>query len=112
MPCGVLAGKLSPVHTSPLPASRMIRTGPALHPGHPGEVPHAQRGAAAPWCASSVYCCGRASHFRLLVAQMRLRLAAEAYLRLRTLAAEQAQVDGATSVICPSAEHGVRGWPS
>ena len=36
---------------------------------------------------------GGPSHFRLLVAGMRPRPAAEAYLRLRTLPAEQAQVD-------------------
>jgi hypothetical protein len=36
---------------------------------------------------------GGPSHFRLLVAQMRPRPPAEAYLRLRTLPGEQAQVD-------------------
>lgn len=36
---------------------------------------------------------GAPSHFRLLIAGMRPRPAAEAYLRLRTLPAEQAQVD-------------------
>ncbi|HMO49304.1 MAG TPA: IS21 family transposase [Rubrivivax sp.] len=36
---------------------------------------------------------GAPSHFRLLVAAMRPRPAAEAYLRLRTLPGEQAQVD-------------------
>ena len=36
---------------------------------------------------------GQASHFRHLVASMRPRPPAEAYLRLRTLAGEQAQVD-------------------
>jgi transposase len=36
---------------------------------------------------------GAGSHFRLLIAGMRPRPAAEAYLRLRTLPAEQAQVD-------------------
>ncbi len=38
---------------------------------------------------------GSASHFRYLVAGMRPRRAAEAYLRLRTLPGEQAQVDWA-----------------
>lgn len=36
---------------------------------------------------------GRASHFRYLVSTMRPRPAAEAYLRLRTLAGEQMQID-------------------
>ena len=36
---------------------------------------------------------GQASHFRHIVSSMRPRPAAEAYLRLRTLAGEQAQVD-------------------
>ena len=38
---------------------------------------------------------GSASHFRALIAQLRPRPAAEAYLRLRTLPGEQAQVDWA-----------------
>ena len=38
---------------------------------------------------------GQASHFRHLVASMRPRAPAEAYLRLRTLPGEQAQVDWA-----------------
>ena len=36
---------------------------------------------------------GGPSHFRLLVAQMRPRPPAQAFLRLRTLPGEQAQVD-------------------
>ena len=36
---------------------------------------------------------GQASHFRYIISSMRPRPAAEAYLRLRTLAGEQAQVD-------------------
>ncbi len=39
--------------------------------------------------------CGGSSHFRHLVAPLRPRPVAEAYLRLRTLAGEQAQVDWA-----------------
>jgi transposase len=62
---------------------------------------------------------GSPEHFRHVIAGMRPRPAAEAYLRLRTLPGEQAQVrlgrrasrrksTGATSVICRSAAHAAR----
>lgn len=87
----VLAGKLSPVHVSPLRASRIDPYRPFIlatlekFPTLSAARLHAmvrERGYV-----------GGPSHLRLLVAQMRPRPAAEAYLRLRTLAAEQAQVD-------------------
>ncbi|WP_422662606.1 hypothetical protein [Rhodoferax sp. UBA5149] len=43
---------------------------------------------------------GGSSHFRHLVEPLRPRLVAEAYLRLRTLPAEQAQVDWAHTWTC------------
>ncbi len=47
---------------------------------------------------------GGSSHFRHLVAPLRARSVAEAYLRLRTLPAEQAQVDWAHMAMWWSAE--------
>lgn len=87
----VLAGNCAPVHTSPLRASRIDPYRPFIlatlekFPTLTAARLHAmvvERGYA-----------GGPSHFRLLVAQMRPRSAAEAYLRLRTLPGEQAQVD-------------------
>ena len=87
----VLAGKLSPVHPSPLRASRIDPYRPfilatlAKYLTLTAARLHAmvvERGYA-----------GAGSHFRFLIAGMRPRPAAEAYLRLRTLPAEQAQVD-------------------
>ncbi len=82
----VLAGKLSPVHPSPLRASRIDPYRPfilatlAKYPTLTAARLHAmvvERGYA-----------GAGSHFRFLIAGMRPRPAAEAYLRLRTLPAE------------------------
>ena len=87
----VLAGNRAPVHTSPLRPSRIDPYRPfilatlAKFPTLTAARLHAmvvERGYE-----------GGPSHFRLLVAQMRPRPPAEAYLRLRTLPAEQAQVD-------------------
>ena len=87
----VLAGNCAPVHTSPLRASRIDPYRPFIlatlekFPTLTAARLHAmvrERGYV-----------GGASHFRLLVAAMRPRPAAQAYLRLRTLPAEQAQVD-------------------
>ncbi len=81
----------APVHTSPLRASRIDPYRPFIlatlekFPTLTAARLHAmvvERGYV-----------GGPSHFRLLVAAMRPRPAAEAYLRLRTLAGEQAQVD-------------------
>ena len=87
----VLAGNCAPVHTSPLRPSRIDPYRPfilatlAKFPTLTAARLHAmvaERGFV-----------GAGSHFRLLIAGMRPRPAAEAYLRLRTLPAEQAQVD-------------------
>ena len=81
----------APVHTSPLRASRIDPYRPFIlatlekFPTLTAARLHAmvvERGYV-----------GGPSHFRLLVAAMRPRPAAEAYLRLRTLPGEQAQVD-------------------
>jgi transposase len=87
----VLAGDNSPVHTSPLRPSRIDPYRPFLlitlerFPTLTAARLHAmvvERGYV-----------GAPSHFRHLVAAMRPRPSAEAYLRLRTLPGEQAQVD-------------------
>jgi transposase len=87
----VLAGNCAPVHTSPLRPSRIDPYRPfilatlAKFPTLTAARLHAmvvERGYE-----------GAPSHFRFLVAGMRPRPAAEAYLRLRTLPGEQAQVD-------------------
>ena len=87
----VLGGNCAPVHCSPLRASRIDPYRPfilatlAKFPTLTAARLHAmvvERGYA-----------GAGSHFRFLVAGMRPRSSAQAYLRLRTLPAEQAQVD-------------------
>jgi len=87
----VLAGNCAPVHTSPLRPSRIDPYRPFIlatlekFPTLTAARLHAmvlERGYV-----------GGSSHFRHLVAGMRPRPAAEAYLRLRTLPGEQAQVD-------------------
>jgi transposase len=87
----VLAGNCAPVHTSPLRASRIDPYRPFIlatltkFPTLTAARLHAmvaERGFV-----------GAGSHFRCLIAGMRPRPSAEAYLRLRTLAGEQAQVD-------------------
>ena len=89
----VLGGNRAPVHTSPLRPSRVDPYRPFIlatlekFPTLTAARLHAmvvERGYV-----------GGPSHFRLLVAQMRPRPPADAYLRLRTLPGEQAQVDWA-----------------
>jgi transposase len=87
----VLAGNEAPVHRSALRPSRIDPYRPFI----------AQTLARFPTLsAARLYVMvgergytGGASHFRFLVAGLRPRPPAEAYLRLRTLAGEQAQVD-------------------
>lgn len=87
----VLAGNCAPVHTSPLRPSRIDPYRPFIlatlqkFPTLTAARLHAmvvERGYT-----------GAGSHFRYLIAGMRPRPSAEAYLRLRTLPGEQAQVD-------------------
>jgi transposase len=87
----VLAGNCAPVHCSPLRPSRIDPYRPFIlatltkFPTLTAARLHAmvvERGYA-----------GAPSHLRHLVSTMRPRPAAEAYLRLRTLPGEQAQVD-------------------
>ena len=89
----VLAGNNAPVHRSPLRASR-------IDPYRPFILETLTKFPAL--TAARLYAMvgergyvGGASHFRMLVAGMRPRPPAEAYLRLRTLPGEQAQVDWA-----------------
>jgi transposase len=87
----VLAGNCAPVHTSPLRPSRIDLYRPFIlatlekFPTLTAARLHAmvlERGYV-----------GGGSHFRYLVATLRPRPSAEAYLRLRTRPGEQAQVD-------------------
>ena len=87
----VLAGNCAPVHPSALRASRIDPFRPFIlatlvkFPTLTAARLHAmvsERGFV-----------GSTSHFRALVAGLRPRPSAEAYLRLRTLPGEQAQVD-------------------
>ena len=87
----VLAGNFAPVHCSPLRPSRIDPYRPfilatlAKFPTLTAARLHAmvaERGFV-----------GAGSHFRFLIAGMRPRPSAQAYLRLRTLPGEQAQVD-------------------
>ena len=87
----VLAGNSAPVHISPLRTSRIDPYRPFIlvtlekFPTLTAARLHAmvvERGYA-----------GASSHLRHFVAAMRPRPSAEAYLRLRTLPGEQAQVD-------------------
>ena len=89
----VLGGDRAPVHCSPLRPSRIDPYRPFIlatltkFPTLTAARLHAmvvQRGYG-----------GAGSHFRFLIAGMRPRPSAEAYLRLRTLPGEQAQVDWA-----------------
>jgi transposase len=87
----VLAGNCAPVHPSALRASRIDPYRPfivatlAKFPTLTAARLHAMVGERG--------FVGSASHFRFLIAGMRPRPSAEAYLRLRTLPGEQAQVD-------------------
>jgi transposase len=87
----VLAGNCAPVHTSPLRASRIDPYRPFLL-ATLAKFPTLTAARLHAMVLERGYV-GAPSHFRLLVAGMRPRPAAEAYLRLRTLPAEQAQVD-------------------
>jgi transposase len=87
----VLAGNRAPVHTSPLRPSRIDPYRPFIL-ATLEKFPTLTAARLHAMVAERGYV-GGPSHFRLLVAQMRPRRPAEAYLRLRTLPAEQAQVD-------------------
>ena len=91
----VLAGQPvsegAPVHTSPLRASRIDPYRPFIL-ATLEKFPTLTAARLHAMVVERGYL-GGPSHFRLLVAAMRPRPAAEAYLRLRTLPGEQAQVD-------------------
>ena len=87
----VLAGNCAPVHTSPLRPSRIDPYRPFIL-ATLSKFPTLTAARLHAMVLERGYV-GAPSHFRLLVAGMRPRPAAEAYLRLRTLPAEQAQVD-------------------
>ncbi|MFO0433562.1 MAG: IS21 family transposase [bacterium] len=87
----VLAGNCAPVHTSPLRPSRLDPYRPFIL-ATLEKFPTLTAARLHAMVAERGYV-GGPSHFRLLVAQMRPRPPAEAYLRLRTLPGEQAQVD-------------------
>ena len=87
----VLAGNCAPVHTSPLRVSRIDPYRPFIL-ATLEKFPTLTAARLHAMVAERGYV-GGPSHFRLLVAAMRPRPAAQAYLRLRTLPAEQAQVD-------------------
>ena len=89
----VLAGSRAPVHTSPLRPGRIDPYRPFIL-ATLEKFPTLTAARLHAMVAERGYV-GGPSHFRLLVAQMRPRLPAEAYLRLRTLPGEQAQVDWA-----------------
>jgi transposase len=87
----VLAGNCAPVHTSPLRPSRIDPYRPFIL-ATLDKFPTLTAARLHAMVVERGYT-GAPSHFRLLIAGMRARPAAEAYLRLRTLPAEQAQVD-------------------
>ena len=89
----VLAGNCAPVHTSPLRASRIDPYRPFIM-ATLEKFPTLTAARLHAMVAERGYV-GAGSHFRLLIAGMRPRPSAEAYLRLRTLPGEQAQVDWA-----------------
>jgi transposase len=89
----VLAGNRAPVHTSPLRPSRIDPYRPFIL-ATLEKFPTLTAARLHAMVAERGYV-GGPSHFRLLVAQMRPRPTAEAYLRLRTLPGEQAQIDWA-----------------
>jgi transposase len=95
MPCGACSPATqcegAPVHTSPLRASRIDPYRPFIL-ATLEKFPTLTAARLHAMVAERGYV-GGPSHFRLLVAAMRPRPAAEAYLRLRTLPGEQAQVD-------------------
>jgi transposase len=87
----VLAGNRAPVHTSPLRPSRIDPYRPFIL-ATLEKFPTLTAARLHAMVAERGYV-GGPSHFRLLVAQMRPRPPAQAFLRLRTLPGEQAQVD-------------------
>ncbi len=87
----VLAGDNSPVHLSPLRPSRIDPYRPFMLETLT-KFPTLSSARLLGMLVERGYV-GSASHLRYLVAGMRPRPAAEAYLRLRTLPGEQAQVD-------------------
>jgi len=87
----VIAGDSAPVHLSPLRPSRIDPYRPFLLETLT-KYPTLTSTRLMGMLAERGYV-GSASHLRHLVAGMRPRPAAEAYLRLRTLPGEQAQVD-------------------
>lgn len=89
----VLAGNRAPVYTSPLRPSRIDPYRPFIL-ATLEKFPTLTAARLHAMVAERGYV-GGPSHFRLLVAQMRPRPTAEAYLRLRTLPGEQAQIDWA-----------------
>jgi hypothetical protein len=87
----VLAGNCAPVHTSALRPSRIDAYRPFLV-ATLTKFPTLTAARLHAMCSERGYV-GSTSHFRALVAGLRPRPSAEAYLRLRTLPGEQAQVD-------------------
>ena len=87
----VLAGNCAPVHTSPLRPSRIDPYRPFIL-ATLEKFPTLTAARLHAMVAERGYA-GASSHFRLLIAGMRPRPPAQAYLRLRTLPGEQAQVD-------------------
>ena len=87
----VIAGNRAPVHLSPLRPSRIDPYRPFLLETLT-KFPTLTSARLLGMLGERGYV-GSASHLRHLVAGMRPRPAAEAYLRLRTLPGEQAQVD-------------------
>lgn len=87
----VLAGNCAPVHTSALRPSRIDPYRPFIL-ATLAKFPTLTAARLYAMVTERGYV-GGSSHFRFLVAGMRPRPAAEAYLRLRTLPGEQAQVD-------------------
>ncbi|HSQ73348.1 MAG TPA: IS21 family transposase, partial [Rubrivivax sp.] len=87
----VLGGNCAPVHTSPLRPSRIDPYRPVIL-ATLAKFPTLTAARLHAMVVERGYV-GAGSHFRFLVAGMRPRPAAEAYLRLRTLPGEQAQVD-------------------
>ena len=89
----VLAGNKAPAHTSPLRPSRLDPYRPFLL-ATLEKFPTLTAARLHTMVVERGYA-GGTSHFRALVAGIRPRPPAEAYLRLRTLPGEQAQVDWA-----------------
>ena len=87
----VLGGNCAPVHTSPLRPSRIDSYRPFIL-ATLEKFPTLTAARLHAMVAERGYV-GAPSHFRMLIAGMRPRPSAEAYLRLRTLPGEQAQVD-------------------